>query len=100
MAINTNPGFTPTGRSRLAASTTSTNVALSTTGTPGLALVTNLGPAPAFITLGTTNAIAATIATGVTVLPNSQFFLGIGSNTYLAAVTQNQWASLTIDLGN
>lgn len=101
MAIVTYPGFTPAGRMQLAVNTVSANVALPTT-TPAstLALVTNLGPSPAFVTLGTTSALVSTIATGVTILPNQSLFLGVGSNTYLAAITQNHWASLTIDLGN
>ena len=98
MAINTYPGFTPTAHARLAASTTSSNVAVA--GTPGLALVSNLGPSPLFVVLGTSSAVVATVATGVTILPNQQLFLGVGSNTYIAAITANNWAVVTIDFGN
>jgi hypothetical protein len=56
--------------------------------------------APAFVLLGASSSVVSTVATGVTVMPNQSLFLGVGSNTYIAAITQNNWASLTIDVGN
>jgi hypothetical protein len=101
MATIAESAFTPTARAQMAAEPTSSNVALPTTGTPTLLRVTNLGPFDAFVLLGSSSAVAAAVATGLTVLARtSSPFLVIGSNTYLAAITQSGGAALNLDLGN
>jgi hypothetical protein len=100
MAVTTYPAFTPTGRAQLGATPTSANVALSTTGSPDQARITNLGQNVAFVVLGTTSAVVATGATGVTILPGTSFTLALGSNTYLAAITLDGGTALNVDLGS
>lgn len=100
MAVTPYPAFTPTGRAQLGATPVSANVALSTTGSPNQVRITNLGQNVAFIVLGSSNAVVATVATGVTVLPGTSFTLALGSNTYLAAITLDGGTALNMDLGS
>lgn len=90
--------FTPTGKARMSAGATSSNVQLPQTGSPGIMRVTNLGPNPAFVVLGSDNTVVATVATGVTILPNSSEYLI--ASTWLAAITTGGNAALNIDMGN
>jgi hypothetical protein len=91
--------FAPTGGTvTLSATSTSSNVALSLTGSPPSILVTNIGERPAFIALGTTNAVAATIAS-LAVPANGSVALTVASNTYLAAITLQGVAMLNITSG-
>lgn len=91
----------PTGQAAMTAGTTSTNVAIPTTGTPTQVLVQNLGNRAAFVLLGSTNTVAATVADGTPVLPNPDggVVLTLGANTYLAAITSNGSAPLRITAG-
>lgn len=91
--------FTPTGQAALVANGTSSNVAVPLTGTPTQVLVTNLGLIPAFVVLGASNAVAATVATGTPILPGNSLPLVLGANTYLAAVTTGDPTSLRISAG-
>lgn len=94
-------GFSPSGIASLTAIATSQNVALpGTPSGPPTAVVTNLGPSPAFVALGTTNAVVATLSTGVAILPGTSLALTLGANTYLAAITsQSSPAILNIAVG-
>jgi hypothetical protein len=83
----TYPGFTPDASIGTSFGTTSSNVALP--GTPSgdtLVLMTNIGSWPIFVVLGTSNAVAATVANGVPVLPGQQLFLVRGANTWIAGI--------------
>ncbi len=82
------PAFTLTGKASLIASAASSNVALSTTGTPTCAIVSNLGMYAAWVLLGTSNAVAVTPGSGVCVLPGQSVTLALASNSYLAGIGQ------------
>jgi hypothetical protein len=92
------PAFTLTGKAFLLCGATSANVALSTSGSPSCAIVSNPTEYPAWVLLGTSNAVAVTTATGVIVLPQSSITLALASNTYLAGIGQG--ANLDIALGD
>ena len=89
------PSFTPTANVALAAGTASANVAIPTTGSPTEVIVTNFGPAPAFVALGGAG-VAASVAGGTPVLPQSSIALALGANTELAAITASGTAALRI----
>lgn len=91
--------FTPTGQAALVANGTSSNVAVPLTGTPTQVLLTNLGLIPVFVVLGTSNAVVATVATGMPILPGTSLPLALGTNTYLAAITTGDPVSLRISAG-
>ena len=93
------PAISPTGQVDLPVSTTSANVLIPATGTPTQVLVTNLGPLVAFVLLGTSNAIVATVDTGTPVLPYSSLVLTLTPNTYIAAITQGNSTVLRITAG-
>ena len=90
--------FNPTATAFLNAGTASANIAIPTTGTPTIAMVTNLGQYPAFVAIGTAGTLAATTL-DLPVMPNGQFPLTIGTNTTLAAVTLQQTTGLNITVG-
>jgi hypothetical protein len=87
----------PVAGATLAASAISTNGTIPTGGT--IAVVTNYGAALAFVTLGTSAALAATL-TGLPILPGTQAVLTIGSNTTIAAVTLAGVTGLNVTVGN
>lgn len=91
----------PTGQAALTAGTASSNVAIPVTGTPTQVLVQNLGNRPAFVLLGSSSAVAATVASGTPVLPNPDggVVLTLGVNTYIAAITSNGSTPLRITAG-
>lgn len=91
----------PTGQAALTAGTTSTNVQIPTTGTPTQVLVQNLGNRAAFVVLGSSVAVAATVAGGTPILPTPDggVVLTLNSNTYIAAITSNGSAPLRITAG-
>jgi hypothetical protein len=91
--------FTPTGQAALVANGTSQNVAVPLAGTPTQVLLVNLGLIPVFVVLGTSNAVVATVATGTPILPGCSLPLVLGANTYLAAITTGDPASLHISAG-
>lgn len=76
--------FTPTNYGQMTVTSTSSNQALPA-GT-GNVLVTNLGPSPVVVLLGTSNAVSVTASTGVAIPSGGQLALVIGSNTYIAAI--------------
>jgi len=86
------PDFVFTGEAVLSASGTSATVTVPATGTPTQVIVTNLGPAVAFIGYGA----SVTVATGHPVLPNVPVVMNLNSNTAIAAITTGDPASLRI----
>jgi hypothetical protein len=86
------PDFVFTGEAVLSASGTSANVAVPTTGTPTQVIITNLGPAVAFVGYGT----SVTVATGQPVLPNVPVVMNLNAATNIAAITTGDPASLRI----
>lgn len=92
--------FTPTSYGSMTVGPTSSNQALPA-GT-GSVLVTNLGIAPVVVLLGTSNAVAVTVSTGVAIPAGQSLALVIGSNTYIAAITAGggQTSLLNIAVGS
>jgi hypothetical protein len=91
--------FNPTGSAFLNAGTVSSRATIPTAGTPTIAMVTNIGQALAFVTIGTSTSLAAVALTSLPVPPGAQVPLTIGSNTTLAAVTASQTTGLNITVG-
>lgn len=84
--------FTPTGQVALAATNSSQAVTIPTTGTPTQVIVTNFGPADAFVALAAT----VTVATGTPILTRQSIALTLGDATELAAITVGKTANLRI----
>ncbi len=91
----------PTGQASLTAGTVSSNVAISTTGTPTQVLVQNLGSRAAFVVLGASNTVVATVAGGTPILPcpNPGIVLTLGANTFIAAITADGSTPLRVTAG-
>ena len=91
----------PTNVVNLPLSTTSVNVQLNTTGTPTTALVANLGEHLAFVQLGTSNAVAASVVTSIAVppFPAPPVALTLGANTWIAGISLAGVGNLNIALG-
>lgn len=89
--------FAPSGGVDLSASSTSSNVAIPTAGTPVAVMVTNLGQQMAFVVLGASSVVAT--PAGLPILPGTQVALTIGSNTNIAAVTLAGQSTLNITAG-
>lgn len=92
--------FAPTAAIEMAVSATSSQIALSTTGTPTIALVSNLSQQPVFVALGASSAVVAVAGACAVVLPGQSLALTIGTNTNLAAITLAGLAGLNITVGN
>lgn len=90
-------GFTPTSEAALPASTTSSSVALGSSGAK--VVVTNIGTNPVYVILGDSS-VSATTASGYPVLPSSTAVLTVGSATYAAAVTSSGTSVLRLSTGN
>jgi hypothetical protein len=90
--------FAPTASINLAISTTSANVAIPTTGTPTVALVTNMAERVAYVQMGTSNAVAAT-TTSLAIEPRESVSLTIGTNTYIAGLALSGVGQLNIAVG-
>lgn len=93
------PAIAPTGQASLAVGTASANVQVPATGTPTQIMVTNMGPLTAFVVLGTSNAVTATPSTGTPILPYTSVVLTLGSNTWIAGITQGSSTVLVITAG-
>lgn len=76
----------PTASATLIATTTSANIAIPTTGTPTVALLTNLGQFLVFLAFGTSSAVTAANG-GVPLMPGASLPVTIGSFTFVAAIT-------------
>lgn len=93
--VNTPPptfaAFTPTGQATIAATTTTANVALPTSGasTPiaTTVVVSNLdATAIVYVKLGTSNSVVVTTTTGFPIAPGKVAVLTIRNNTFIAAI--------------
>ena len=79
--------ITPTGKLGMVATGTSQNALIPTTGTPTLVIVTNMGERPAFVQLGTSNAVVASPSgPSAIVMPEKTMTLSLGTSTYIAAL--------------
>lgn len=91
--------FTPTNYGGMSAvSATSGNQAIPGGAGPTL-LVSNLGPNPAVVLLGTSNAVTVTASTGIAVIPGQSIPLTVGSNTYIASIGVGGDATLNLAQG-
>ncbi|MEL6237004.1 MAG: hypothetical protein AAFO57_00045 [Pseudomonadota bacterium] len=93
------PAIAPTGQADLPVSTTSANVQIPAAGTPTQVLVSNLGPLTAYVVLGTSNTVAATVDTGTPILPYNSLPITLGTNTWLAGITQGNSTVLRLTAG-
>lgn len=91
----------PTSVTNLQIGTTSANVQLNTTGTPTTALVTNPGEHLAFVQLGTSSAVTASLTTSIAVppYPAPPVALTLGANTWIAGISLAGVGNLNIALG-
>lgn len=89
--------FSPTSNTTLAASTSSSNVALP--GANPTAVITNLGPDVGFIKLGTSNAVTAA-STDTRWPVGVACPVSVGANTYMAAITSSGTANFAITTGS
>lgn len=88
------------GSNSLSVSTTSANVALSSSTAPTV-FVTNLGQNAAYIALGSGSVTASINCPGNCLVPPGQTIaVGIAGNTYLAGITQSGTTTLSISEGN
>lgn len=90
----------PTATIFLTARSVSSQVALPTTGTPTVALVSNTGDQVAFVQLGASASVTATIQGSTPVMPGEQLALTIGTNTNMAAITLSHQVGINITVGN
>lgn len=88
----------PTGQVDLPVSTTNNTVQIPSAGTPTQVLVTNLGIQAAYVLLGGSNVAVAT-DTGTPILPGDKLALTLGTNTYIAGITQGGNSVLRITAG-
>ncbi len=97
------PAFTQTGRVNITASGTSSSVALASTmaSTPvaTTAVINNLGSYVAYVALGTSSAVAATVAGSYPVQPAGTIVLRLNNATYAAAITAGSSVSVSISTG-
>ena len=87
--------FTPAGNATLAASTTSSRVALPTA--DDTTLLQNTGSVTAYVAFGSASVTATTTSTPVP--PGMAVALDAGTNTHLAAITASGSTTLTITTG-
>lgn len=91
--------ITPTGSAFITASPATSNVQLSTSGSPTEALIVNTGDQVAYVTLGSANTVTAAPYTGTAIPLGQSVVLALGSNTYLAACSLSRNVGLEITLG-
>ncbi|NML34938.1 hypothetical protein [Paraburkholderia antibiotica] len=89
------PDFIFTGEAVLSANGTSQYVAVPATGTPTQVILTNLGPAVAYVGYGTT----VTVATGHPLVQNVPVVMNLNSATNIAAITTGDPAQIRITAG-
>lgn len=94
MALN---GFAPAAYSTASAQSGSSNIPIPGGATGPTLLVSNLGPAPAFVLLSTSSTAVVTPATGVPVQPGQSLPLTVGTNTRIAVVS-NGYGSAYLSL--
>lgn len=91
--------FGPTATVAVEATSTSAATALPTSGTPTIALVSNISASTVFAALGSSSSVTATVTGSVPILPMSQLALTIGANTYIALISESV-AGVNITVGN
>ena len=89
------PDFVFTGEAVIAANGTSQTVVVPTTGTPTQVIVTNLGPAVAYVGYGA----SVTVANGHPVLPNVPVVMNLNAATNISAITTGDQAQVRISAG-
>lgn len=94
--------FAPTAAINLAVSKTSANVQLPSTGLPTAVLVTNPGEYLAFVQLGTSNTVTASVATSIAVppYPAPPVALTLGTNTWIAGISLAGVVNMNIAVGS
>jgi hypothetical protein len=93
--VTTASSFVPTASAYLPATATPATIVLPTTGTPTVALVTNIGPLPVFPALGTT----VPPPTGIALMPGASITLSITGATNIAAATLSGASGINIAVG-
>lgn len=89
------PDFVFTGEALVAANSVSQEVAVPTTGTPTQVILTNLGPAVAYVGYGT----SVTVASGHPLVQNVPVTLNLNANTNLSFITTGDPAVVRISAG-
>lgn len=93
--MTTTSSFVMTASAYLPVTATSAIMTLPTTGTPTVALVTNIGPNPVFLAL----AASVTPPTGVALMPGAGITLSISGATTLAAATLSGTSGINVAVG-
>lgn len=91
--------FAPTASIAFRATQASANVVLPTTGTPTVAVVTNLGQKTVFVALGSSS-VTVNQNGGIAIAPAAAVVLTIGTNTNLAAAALAGACGLNITVGS
>lgn len=89
------PDFIFTGEASVAAGGTSQTVTVPATGTPTQVILTNLGPAVAFVGYGA----SVTVASGHPLVQNVPVVMNLNANTSLSFITTGDPASVRITAG-
>lgn len=85
MALTPVNAFTPAAYAIMAVGATSSNIAVPGSDNQTLYLANN-GPQAVTVLLGADDTVVVTPSTGLTLLPGQSIYLGIGMNTFLAAI--------------
>jgi hypothetical protein len=86
------PDFIFTGETVIAANGTSQTVTVPATGTPTQVILTNLGPAVAYVGYGA----SVTVANGHPLVPNVPVVMNLNAQTAIAAITTGDNAQVRI----
>lgn len=89
------PDFIFTGEAAVAANGTSATVVVPATGTPTQVILTNLGPAVAYVGYGA----SVTVAAGHPLVQNVPVVMNLNLNTNLSFITTGDPASIRITAG-
>lgn len=90
--------ISPTASATLITGTTTANIQIPTTGTPTVALITNLGQFTVFLAFGTSSAVVAANG-GVPLLANSAMAVTIGTFTWIAAISLGGFGEINVTVG-
>jgi hypothetical protein len=91
--------FAPTATVVLDATPVSSRVALPTTGTPTIVMVTNTGNEPVWVQLGTVT-VTASQSSSLAIAPYGQIALTIGTNTFIAVIASYGVDGVNVTVGN
>lgn len=86
------PDFIFTGETAISANGTSQTVTVPATGTPTQVILTNLGPAVAYVGYGA----SVTVANGHPLVPNVPVVMNLNAQTAIAAITTGDNAQVRI----